>query len=76
MPTYSMKNKETGEVEEMYLTLQEREDILSTGEYEQMLSTASFISQHGSTISKTSGDWKDLLKKIKKGSGSGSSINS
>lgn len=69
MPSYSMKHKQTGEVVEMFLSLKERDELLEAGEYEQVLTTPSFISQHGSTINKTSDGWKDVLKKVKSGSG-------
>lgn len=75
MPTYTMKNKSTGEVQTMILTLSEREEMLASGEWTQELATPGFVSMTGGTLSKTSGDWKDLLKKIKKGSGKNNSIN-
>lgn len=75
MPTYNMKNKETGEVTTMILSLSEREALLATGEWTQELSTPNFVSSTGGTLSKTSGDWRDLLKKIKKGSGKQNTIN-
>ena len=75
MPTYTMKNVDTGDIEEMILSLTEREAILASGKFEQQLATPGFVSQHGGTLSKTSGDWKDLLKTIKKGSGRGNTIN-
>lgn len=74
MPTYEMKCVSTGEVESMTLTLAEREELLATGEYVQQLATPGFVSQPGGTLSRTSGDWKDLLKNIKKGSGRGNTI--
>jgi hypothetical protein len=41
----------------------------------QGLSTPNFVTHTGNTISKTSTDWRDLLKKVKKGSGRGNTIN-
>lgn len=75
MPTYTMINKETGEEKEMILSLAEREELLETGEWTQKLSTAKFISQHGSTLSKTDGGWKEVLKKVKDGSGRNNTVN-
>lgn len=75
MPTYTMKDVETGEISEMILSLSERQQLLDTGKYVQELSTPNFVSMTGGTLSKTSSDWKDLLKKIKKGSGKNNSIN-
>jgi hypothetical protein len=66
MPSYTMINIETEEEQEMVLSLTEREELLNSGKYKQKLSTAKFISQHGSTLSKTSSGWKDLLGKMKK----------
>jgi len=75
MPSYTMINNKTGEEKEMILSLAERDQFLSSGEWKQKLTTAAFVSQTGSTISKTSSGWKDLLGRIKKGSGKGNSIN-
>ena len=74
MPTYNMKNLETEQVVTVVLSLAEREDMLSTGEWTQLLSAPNFVSQHGSTFGKTSGDWKDLMKSIKKGSGKNNTV--
>lgn len=75
MPTYNMIHVETGEVQEMFLSLAERDLLLSSGLYTQQLSTPNFVSMTGGTLSKTSTDWKDLLKKIKKESGRNNTIN-
>ena len=68
MPSYTMIDLETNEEKEMVLSLSEREELLATGKYKQKLSTAKFISQHGSTINKAGDGWKDVLGKISKGS--------
>jgi hypothetical protein len=70
-----MIHVETGEVQEMFLSLAERDLLLSSGLYTQQLSTPNFVSMTGGTLSKTSTDWKDLLKKIKKESGRNNTIN-
>lgn len=75
MPTYNMRNKGTDEVQTMILSLSERAEMLASGEWVQELSTPGFVSMSGGTISRTSGDWKDLLKTIKKGSGKGNTVN-
>ena len=74
MPTYTMINKETGEEKEMILSLSEREEFLASGEWTQKLSTAKFISQHGSTLSRTDNGWKEVLNKVKKGAGRGNTV--
>lgn len=74
MPTYTMKNIETGEISTMVLSLSEREQLLDSGKYIQQLATPQFVTQAGGTLSRTSSDWKDLLKTIKKGSGRNNTI--
>ena len=68
MPTYDLKNIKTGEVKEMFLTISKKEEMLASGEWEQkILGAPATVTHTGNIINKTSGDWKDLLKKIKKG---------
>lgn len=75
MPTYTMIHNETGEEKDMILSLSEREQLLSEGEWKQKLTTAKFVSQHGSTLSKTDNGWKEVLSKVKSGSARGNTIN-
>ena len=75
MPTYTFINKETREEKEVFCTLAEREEMLKSGKYEQKIISPKFISQHGSTLSKTSDGSKDILKRAKKGSGRKNTIN-
>ena len=75
MPTYDMKNIKTGEIEEMFISIAKKEELLSTGEWEQkILSPTALVTHTGNIINKTSGDWKDLLSKIKDGSGGNSGL--
>lgn len=60
----------------MILSLREREELLATGQYQQELSTPNFVSMLGGTLSKTSGDWRDLMKKMNKEAGRGNTIKS
>lgn len=76
MPTYTMKNLETGEIQDMILSLREREEMLASGQYQQELSTPNFVTMTGGTLSKTSGDWRDLMKKINKEAGRGNTVKS
>jgi len=76
MPTYDLKNRETGEIKEMILTISKKEEMIASGEWIQVhLGMAADITHTGNIVAKTSGDWRDLLKKIKKGSGRGVNIN-
>jgi len=76
MPKYHMKNNETGEEKEIWVSISEMEKMKEEGW--QIVHTASkhsnLISQKDGTLSKTSSDWRDLLKNIKKGSGAGNTI--
>jgi hypothetical protein len=77
MPTYDLRNTATGEVEEHIISISRKEEMVSSGEYEQVhLATAELVTHTGGILSTTSGDWRDLLKTIKKGSGRDNSINS
>ena len=76
MPIYDMRHIPTGEVEEHVVSISKMEEMIQSGEYEMVHRTGhNLISQHGSTLGKTSSDWKDLLKRMKKGSGRGNTIN-
>lgn len=75
MPTYTMKNIESGEEREMVLSLAEREDILATGEWKQLLSTAKFITARGDIARRQAGtEWNNLLQKTHKNAGRHSKI--
>ena len=73
-----MKHIPTGEVDEHIVSISKMEEMVASGDYKiQHLSVAkdNLISQSGGTLGKTSGDWRDLLKRVKKGSGRGDTIN-
>lgn len=74
MPTYIMKNKVTGEIKEMVLSLSERQEMLDNGEWEQTLSTPNFVGDTQSTMRKAGKDWENHLSRIKKNSGRGNTI--
>lgn len=74
MPTYIMKNKVTGEIKEMILSLSERQEMLDNGEWEQTLSTPNFVGDTQSTLRKAGKGWEDHLSRIKKNSGRGNTI--
>ena len=74
MPTYIMKNKVTGEIKEMILSLSERQEMLDNGEWEQTLSTPNFVGDTQSTMRRAGKDWETHLSRIKKNSGRGNTI--
>jgi hypothetical protein len=70
MPLYNIRNKKTEFVEEVFLSYSALQELIAEGEYVQVhLSAPSLISHTGNIVNKTSGDWKDYLKKVKKASG-------
>jgi hypothetical protein len=77
MPTYLMRNDETNEEKEVIVSISKMEEMRNEGWkiIHKPTDRSNLITQHGSTIGKTSSDWRDLVKKIKKGSGRGNTIN-
>jgi hypothetical protein len=78
MPIYDMKHIPTGEVDEHIVSISKMEEMIASGDYEiRHLAVAKdrIITQRDGTLSKTSGDWRDLLGKIKKGSARDNTIN-
>ena len=72
MPLFDLKNTKTGEVEEHLVSISKKEEMIESGEWKQVHLTVAkdnLITQHGGTLAKTSGDWRDLLSRMKKGSG-------
>jgi hypothetical protein len=70
-----MKNKVTGELHDMVLSLSEREDLLAGDEWTQVLSTASFISGVKSPLAMAGNGWKEVLHKVKSGSARNNTIH-
>lgn len=67
MPSYDLKNLETGEIESHFLSITKKEEMVATGKYEQVFLGAPKVVTHtGNIINKTSGDWKNHLQNIKR----------
>ena len=75
MPSYTMKNKKTGEVKEMVLSFSERDVILESGEWEQMVSSPRLVGMVGDMKSRVPSGFNDVLSRIKSGSGRGNTID-
>lgn len=76
MPRYTIIDTRDNTEWEIQCSWDELQTVLSeNSNLKQGLSTPNFVTQTGNTISKTSTDWRDLLKKVKKGSGKGNTIN-
>jgi hypothetical protein len=70
-----MRNVTTGEVKEMFISWSKKKEMLESGEWESVhLKMAPIVTHTGNIVNKTSGDWRDLLKKIKEGSGGNSGL--
>lgn len=74
MPTYTMRNKETGEEKDFRLSLSEREEFLSNGEWEQIVTAANFVSSAKGPLRQAGTEWGNLLSTIKKGSARNNTI--
>ena len=76
MPLYTIVNQKTGEEENCmcsYDRLQKRLEELGP-DWRQQIGAPALISATGNIVNKTSGDWKNHLENIKKGSSRGSNI--
>jgi len=70
MPTYDLKNTETGETKEFIVSISKKEEMVASGEWQQVhLSPPRDVTHVGSMISRTGSDWSDHLKNIKKSTG-------
>ena len=65
MPTYTLRNKKTGETWEVLCSYDKMQEQLSD-DVEHVLGTPNFVSMVGGTLSRTSTDFRDKLKQIKK----------
>jgi hypothetical protein len=69
MPLYTFKNKETGEVKDMILSVSSMVELVEQGEWEQVIGAPALVTHTGNIVNKTSEDWKGHLKNIKKSAG-------
>ena len=75
MPTYEFYNTETEEIEEHLMSYKDLDKFAEDNPHlKKRISATATISQAGSTLNKTSGDWKNLLTKIKKEAGGNNEI--
>lgn len=70
MPTYDLRNTETGEEKEIIVSYSKMKEMTDSGEWQQIHKGSGTIVTHvGGTLNTTSDGWKDLLKNMKKHSG-------
>ena len=76
MPTYDLKNVETGEVKEFIISISKKEEMVASGEWTQLiLKPPADVTHTGNIVNKTSGDWKNLMSKMKKEAGGNSGLS-
>lgn len=77
MPTYTVMHKKTGEEKDLFCSFSELETYLKENtDWSKVISAPALVTHTGNVINKTSGDWKNLVDNIKKGSGRGNTIKS
>jgi hypothetical protein len=75
MPSYTLKDIKTQDTWDVVCTWDELQDTLDAmPDVIQVLSTPKIVSGVGSTLSKTDDGWKEVLNKVKSGSGRGNTI--
>lgn len=75
MPTYTIRNKETGETRDVIRSWTELQEILADGTHEQIIKAPAIIGEFGDVTSKVTGNFNDRLKDIKAGSGRDNTIS-
>lgn len=75
MPTYDLRNTETGEEKEVICSYDSMKEMTESGEWEQFhKGTANLVTHVNGTLSTTSEGWKDVLRQTKRYSGRGNTI--
>ena len=70
MPIYTMKNINTGETEDMFMSIANMEKFVAEGTHTQVITCApALVSHTGNIINKTSSDWKEHLVRTQKAAG-------
>ena len=79
MPLYTIVNDKTGDHEELFCSydaLQETLEERGQDWRQELIRAPALVTHTGNVINKTSGDWKNLMDNIKKGSGKGNTVKS
>lgn len=75
MPSYTMKNKHTGDIKDMVLSFAERDQMLESGDWEQKVSTPRIVGIVGDMKSRVPDGFKDVLSRVKSGSGRNNTVD-
>ena len=75
MPTYTLKDIKTGDTWDTICSWNELQEILDTmPDVIQVPAAPKIVSGTGSNLSKTDNGWKEVLSRVKSGSGRGHTI--
>lgn len=75
VPTYSLKNTKTNEIEELFMSISKMEELVKSGEYTVVITTPpGDLGHRDGILSKTDNGWKEMLGRIKRNSGRGNTI--
>lgn len=75
MPTYTVMNKNTRKKKDLFCSYDELETYLKENpNWSKVVTAPNIVTHTGNMVNQTSGDWKDLMKKMKKESGAGDTI--
>ncbi len=76
MPIYTLKDIKTQKEWDVKCSYEELQTILDElPDVNQVLKFPAMVTQAGSTLGKTSGDWRNLLERIDKNAGSKSKVH-
>lgn len=76
MPTYTIRNKKTQESFDVFMTWAELQEMLKEDpDLIQQLTTPGFVQAAKTPLRQAGEGWRDHLKRIKKTSGRGNTIN-
>ena len=68
-------HKKTGEEKDIFCSYEESQKYLKENpDWSRVISAPNIIGHTGNVINQTSGDWKDLMKKMNKETGNGGNI--
>ena len=76
MPLYTIINDETNEMEDLFCSYDEMQKTLKEkgDPWRNIIGMPALVSATGNVVNKTSGDWKNLLQRMEKGSGRGTNF--
>ena len=75
MPIYTLHKKSTDEMFDVNMKFDDLAQLLEDDDIERVLVPPKFVSDDGrSNVTRAGSEWRDLMGRIKKGSGAGNTI--